>query len=146
MEYDAGKIDTTFQFEEFHTDQMVICSGVPVFSFCEHHLLPFRSEVSMAYIANERVLGLSKFARIAHAKAHKLQVQERLVEEIATEIVRITESRDVAVIAQGEHLCMQMRGVRSEGLMTTSVMRGMFRSSDAREEFLSIVLRNRNAK
>ena len=83
IDYDPGTIETTFAFESFRTDQMVVCAGVPVFSLCEHHLLPFKCEISMAYIATEHVLGLSKFARIAHKYSHRLQVQERLVHQIA---------------------------------------------------------------
>lgn len=74
IDYDPGTIETTFAFESFRTDQMVVCAGVPVFGLCEHHLLPFRCEISMAYIASEHVLGLSKFARIAHKYSHRLQV------------------------------------------------------------------------
>jgi GTP cyclohydrolase IA len=125
---------------------MVVCAGVAVFSLCEHHLLPFKCEISMAYIATEHVLGLSKFARIAHKYSHRLQVQERLVHQIADEITAITDARDVAVLARGEHLCMQMRGIKSDGLMSTSVMRGLFRSSDAREEFLTLALGKKNGK
>ena len=126
--------------------EMVVCAGVPVFSLCEHHLLPFKCEISMAYIASEHVLGLSKFARIAHKYSHRLQVQERLVHQIADEITAITDARDVAVLARGEHLCMQMRGIKSDGLMSTSVMRGLFRSTDAREEFLTLALGKKNGK
>ena len=146
IDYDPGTIETTFAFESFRTDQMVVCAGVPVFSLCEHHLLPFRCEISMAYIASEHVLGLSKFARIAHKFPHRLQVQERLVHQIADEITAITDARDVAVLARGEHLCMQMRGIKSDGLMSTSVMRGLFRSTDAREEFLTLAFGKRNGK
>jgi len=146
IDYDPGTIDTTFAFESFRTDQMVVCAGVPVFSLCEHHLLPFKCEISMAYIATEHVLGVSKFARIAHKYSHRLQVQERLVHQIADEITAITDARDVAVLARGEHLCMQMRGIKSDGLMSTSVMRGLFRSTDAREEFLTLALGKRNGK
>jgi GTP cyclohydrolase IA len=146
IDYDPGTIETTFAFESFRTDQMVVCAGVSVFSLCEHHLLPFKCEISMAYIATEHVLGLSKFARIAHKYSHRLQVQERLVHQIADEITAITDARDVAVLARGEHLCMQMRGIKSDGLMSTSVMRGLFRSSDAREEFLTLALGKKNGK
>ena len=146
IDYDPGTIETTFAFESFRTDQMVVCAGVPVFSLCEHHLLPFKCDISMAYIATEHVLGLSKFARVAHKYSHRLQVQERLVHQIADEITAITDARDVAVLARGEHLCMQMRGIKSDGLMSTSVMRGLFRSTDAREEFLTLALGKRNGK
>jgi GTP cyclohydrolase I len=146
IDYDPGTIETTFAFESFRTDQMVVCAGVSVFSLCEHHLLPFKCEISMAYIATEHVLGLSKFARIAQKYSHRLQVQERLVHQIADEITAITDARDVAVLARGEHLCMQMRGIKSDGLMSTSVMRGLFRSTDAREEFLTLALGKKNGK
>src|SRR5579863_3378711 len=146
IDYGPCTIETTFAFESFRTDQMVVCAGVPVFSLCEHHLLPFKCEISMAYIATEHVLGLSKFARIAHKYSHRLQVQERLVHQIADEITAITDARDVAVLARGEHLCMQMRGIKSDGLMSTSVMRGLFRSTDAREEFLTLAFGKRNGK
>jgi GTP cyclohydrolase IA len=146
IDYDPGTIETTFAFESFRTDQMVVYAGVSVFSLCEHHLLPFKCEISMAYIATEHVLGLSKFARIAHKYSHRLQVQERLVHEIADEGTAITDARDVAVLARGEHLCMQMRGIKSDGLMSTSVMRGLFRSTDAREEFLTLALGKKNGK
>jgi GTP cyclohydrolase I len=144
IDFDPGEVDTTF--ESVATDQMVVVSGMKVFSMCEHHLLPFWSEISVAYIASDHVLGLSKFARIAHKFSHRLQVQEQLVDQIAAEITQITGSRDVAVLARGEHLCMQMRGVKTEGLMTTSVMRGLFRSTDARMEFLTLALGKRNGK
>ena len=72
IDYDPGGIETTFAFESFRTDQMVVCAGVPVFSLCEHYLLPFKCEISMAYIASEHVLGLSKFARIAHKYSQRL--------------------------------------------------------------------------
>jgi len=146
IEHDAGVIDSTFAFESFQTDQMVVVSGVPIYSLCEHHLMPFSAEISMAYMATENVLGLSKFARIAQKFAHRLQVQERLVHQIADEICRVTESRDVAVLARGEHLCMQMRGIRSEGIMSTSVMRGSFRMKETREEFLTLALGKGNQK
>jgi len=139
IDFDPGTIDTIFGCQEFHTDQMAVVSGIPVFSLCEHHLLPFKSEIAMAYIASDHILGLSKFARIAQKFAHRLQVQERMVHEIADEITRVTDSRDVAVLARGEHLCMQMRGVRSDGMFSTSVMRGSFRGSDARQEFMTLV-------
>lgn len=137
VEYDAGKINTTF--ESVTTDQMVVVSGMKVWSLCEHHLLPFWCNISVAYIATDRVLGLSKFARIAHKYSHRLQIQEQLTHQIADEIQQVTGSSDVGVIGKGEHLCMTMRGIETPAIMTSSVMRGMFRSDDrARSEFLSL--------
>lgn len=138
IEYEPGVTDTTF--ESVTTDQMVVVSGLRVWSMCEHHMLPFWCDVSIGYIARDKVLGLSKFARIAHQFAHRLQLQERLIHQIADEITRITGTPDVAVLGQGEHLCMVMRGIQTPGKMTTSVMRGVFlESSSARSEFLSLV-------
>ncbi|HEY4386389.1 MAG TPA: GTP cyclohydrolase I [Ktedonobacteraceae bacterium] len=138
IEYDPGVTDTSFA--SVSTDQMVCVSGMRVSSFCEHHLLPFWCDVSIGYITADRVLGLSKFARIAHQFAHRLQLQERLGQQIADEITRITGTRDVAVVLRGEHLCMVSRGIRTPGLMTSSVMRGVFRSeSEARMEFLRLI-------
>jgi GTP cyclohydrolase IA len=138
IEYDPGKTDTCF--EQQSTDQMVIVSGMRIWSICEHHLLPFWCDISIGYVANGRVLGLSKFGRIAHQFAHRLQLQERLCQNIADEICRLLETEDVAVLARGEHSCMTMRGIRTPATMTSSVMYGLFREkSEARAEFLSLV-------
>jgi GTP cyclohydrolase I len=135
--YDGGSDDTTF--ESAQTDQMVVVSGMRVWSMCEHHLLPFWCDVSVGYLTGAKVLGLSKFARIAHTAAHRLQLQERLVTDIADRVQEVTETQDVAVIAVGEHLCMTMRGVKTPAKMTSSVMRGRFWESEAtRLEFLTL--------
>lgn len=112
-----------------------------VWSLCEHHLLPFWCDVSIGYIARKRIVGLSKFARIAHDAAHRLQVQERLVEQIANRVASVSGSPDVAVLARGEHLCMSMRGVRTKGLATSSALRGAFKRPALRAEFLGLALR-----
>lgn len=140
VEQDHGSIDTAF--ESVTADQMVVVSGMRVWSFCEHHLLPFWCDVSIGYIPNGKVLGLSKFARIARKFAHRLQIQERLVEQINAEIRRVTASEDVAVLATGEHLCMSMRGVRTPALMTSSSLSGVFKEDAAtRAEFFELTKR-----
>jgi GTP cyclohydrolase I len=97
-------------------------------------------DVAVGYIPTDRILGLSKFARIAQKFAHQLQVQERLGEQIADEISHITSTDDIAVVLKGEHLCMSSRGVRTPGIMTTSVMRGVFREEyETRMEFLRLI-------
>lgn len=137
VEYAPGKTETVF--ETTHADQLVVVSGMRVWSMCEHHLLPFWCDITIGYLTQGRVLGLSKFARLAHQAAHRLQLQERLVEEIAQEVCRLTGTEDVAVLAQGRHLCMEARGIRTPGLMTSSVMLGAFRSRhEARMEFLTL--------
>src|SRR3990167_504862 len=104
----------------------------------EHHLLPFYCDIAIGYIASTRVLGLSKFARIAHQFAHRLQVQERLSHQIADETSRLVETGDVAVLCEGEHLCATMRGVKTPSRMVSSVMRGVFREhAEVRAEFMS---------
>ncbi len=138
IEYDPGHTDVSFQ--SIVTDQMVVVTGVRVWSLCEHHLLPFWCDISMAYITRSKVLGLSKFARIAHRFAHQLQIQERLVHQVADRIAEVTESKDVAVVGNGVHLCMLMRGIKTEGKMITSVMRGAFFDNvTTRQEFLRII-------
>lgn len=138
MEYDPGNTDTCF--ESVTTDQMVVVTGMRVFSLCEHHLLPFWCDISIGYIATDKVLGLSKFARIAHKHAHKLQIQERLVHEIAEEIKEITGIQDVAVVSKGVHLCMVMRGVRTPGVLHSSILSGRFREyAKVREEFFHLL-------
>lgn len=138
IEYDPGVTDTTFASAT--TDQMVCVSGMRVASLCEHHLLPFWCDVSIGYITGEKVLGLSKFARIAHQFAHRLQIQERLGQQIADEVSRITGTQDVAVVLKGEHTCMSMRGIHTPGVMTSSVMRGVFRAEyETRMEFLRLI-------
>lgn len=140
--HDAGVVDTTF--DSIHVDQMVAVTGVRVWSLCEHHLLPFHADLTMAYLAADRVLGLSKFARIANAHAHRLQVQERLVTGIADDLAAITGADSVAVVAQGEHLCMTMRGVKAPATMHSSVMRGAFRTDpEARAELFTLTRRPR---
>ena len=140
IDYDSGKIDTAFESKA--TDQMVVVSGMRVWSLCEHHLLPFWADVSIGYIPNGKVLGLSKFGRIAKKCGSRLQIQERFVQEIAAEVQALTGSPHVAVLAQGEHLCMTMRGIRTPAVMTSSVMEGFFREQpEVRAEFMSIAKR-----
>jgi GTP cyclohydrolase I len=140
MEYSPGKTETTF--ESVTTDQLVLVTGMRVWSFCEHHLLPFWADVSVGYIAGDRVLGLSKFGRIAHQYAHRLQLQEQLTHQIADAVSALARTEDVAVVSRGEHLCMSMRGIRTPALMTSSVLRGAFRTNPAaRAEFFALLNR-----
>lgn len=138
IDYDPGTTDTTFP--SIQRGQMVCVSHIRVWSLCEHHLLPFSCDISVGYLAADRVLGLSKIARVAHRAAHRLQVQERLVAQIGQDIIELSGSTDVAVLAQGEHLCMIMRGVRTEGRMASSYFSGRLeREPFLRSEFLELV-------
>lgn len=140
IDFDPGRVDTTFESEG--SGQLVVVSGLRVWSLCEHHLLPFWCDVSIGYRPTDRVLGLSKFGRIAHAHAHALQVQERLVEGIASEVADLTGSDDVIVLAEGQHLCMTMRGVKTPALMSSTALRGVFaEDASARAEFYRLARR-----
>ncbi|MEU8870165.1 GTP cyclohydrolase I FolE [Streptomyces javensis] len=135
--YEAGNVDTVF--ETVTSGQLVLVSDIRVWSLCEHHLLPFNCSLTIAYRNHKNLLGLSKFARIAHRHAHRLQVQERLVSDVAEEITAITGSPDVAVIGSGEHLCMTMRGVRTGAVMTSAVFNGAFEEAGPeRAELLAL--------
>ncbi|MFJ1706961.1 GTP cyclohydrolase I [Kitasatospora sp. NPDC088346] len=139
-QYDPGTVDTTF--ESVSSGQTVIVSGMQVWSLCEHHLLPFTCTLAVAYRARNDILGLSKFARIAHKHAHRLQLQERLVADIADEIEKTVGSPDVAVVGSGEHLCMTMRGIRTGSLMTSSLLKGVFeKDGPERTELLALLQR-----
>jgi GTP cyclohydrolase I len=102
--------------------------------------MPFWCTVAIGYIPEKKVLGLSKFARIAHQLAHRLQIQEQLGLQIAHEVSRITETPHVAVVLSGEHSCMTMRGINTPGVMTSSIMSGLFQDSgEKRLEFLKLI-------
>lgn len=139
LNYDPGQTDVTFAHSA-STGQLVCVSGIHVFSICEHHLLPFECTVAIGYVPHERVLGLSKFARIAHTCAHRLQLQEQLGQHIAAEIVRVTGTSSVAVVLKGVHHCMVARGIRTPGMMTTTVMQGRFETDFVlRDDFWRII-------
>ena len=137
IEYDPGKLSTTFS--SVSHNQMVAVTGMRVWSMCEHHMLPFWCDVNVAYITGDKVLGLSKFARIAHKHAHKLSLQEKLVADIANELIEKLGTEDVAVMAKGEHLCMTMRGIQTPHRMVSSALHGQFHKPEQRAEFLTLV-------
>ncbi|MEE8250255.1 MAG: GTP cyclohydrolase I FolE [Gemmatimonadales bacterium] len=126
-------------FEEAH-ENMVMVRDVEVYSLCEHHLLPFYGKIHVAYIPNGKILGLSKTARIVDLYARRLQVQERLTDQIADAIMKILSPRGVGVVLEARHLCMMMRGVEKQhSLAVTSALRGSFRDdAKTRDEFLRL--------
>jgi GTP cyclohydrolase I len=130
------------QFESDH-DEMVMVRDIPMYSACEHHLLPWIGKAHVAYIPNDdgRVTGLSKLARLVDAYAKRPQVQERLTSQIADELDRSLQPKGVMVVIEAEHLCMTMRGIRKPGATTvTSAVRGLFRQNVAtREEAMRFI-------
>ena len=141
---DLDKIINNAVFNEDATD-MVVVRDVEFFSLCEHHLIPFFGRAHVAYLPNGKVIGLSKIPRIIDMFSRRLQVQERLTRQRAETVKEILDPIGVAVIMEGQHMCMQMRGVEKQNsLTTTSSMLGKFRESDrTRSEFLSIIGLNR---
>ena len=141
---DLDKIINNAVFNEDATD-MVVVRDVEFFSLCEHHLIPFFGRAHVAYLPSGKVIGLSKIPRIIDMFSRRLQVQERLTRQIAETVKEILDPIGVAVIMEGQHMCMQMRGVEKQNsLTTTSSMLGKFRESDrTRAEFLSIISLNR---
>jgi GTP cyclohydrolase IA len=127
-------------FEEDH-ENMVMVRDIELYSLCEHHLLPFFGRAHVAYIPNGKIVGLSKLPRIVDMFARRLQVQERLTEEIAGAIEEVLKPHGVGVVIEAAHLCMMMRGVEKQSSKTiTSALRGTFRSDPrTRDEFLSLV-------
>lgn len=127
----------------FHVDHdtMVVVKGIEFYSLCEHHLLPFFGHVHIGYLPRGRILGLSKFARIVELYARRLQVQERLTQQIAQAIQEVLDPQGVAVVADGIHLCMMMRGVEKQhARTTTSAMLGVFETSaNVRDEFYRLL-------
>lgn len=114
-------------FEEVVTDDMVIISDIPVFSHCEHHMaLMYDMKVNVAYIPNGKVIGLSKVGRIADMVAKRLQLQERIGQDIANILEMVLDTKDVAVIIEGKHACMTSRGVKKDSVTKTSTLRGRF--------------------
>ena len=130
-------------FEETH-ESMVVVRDIELYSMCEHHMLPFFGRAHIAYIPNGRIVGLSKLPRIVDVFARRLQVQERLTEQIARAIEQALHPRGVGVVIEAVHLCMMMRGVEKQNSKTiTSALRGQFRECPmTRDEFLRLAHRH----
>jgi GTP cyclohydrolase IA len=121
--------------------EMVVVKGIEFYSLCEHHMLPFFGTAHIAYVPDETILGLSKFARVVDVFARRMQVQERMTTQIADALERVLRPKGVAVVTEASHLCMMMRGVEKQGSTTrTSAMRGIFRDDGrTRQEFLDAI-------
>jgi GTP cyclohydrolase I len=124
-------------------DEVILLRDIPLYSVCEHHLLPFIGKAHVAYIPYKRITGLSKIARVVDVLSKRLQVQERLTTEVASVIMKKLKPKGVIVVVEAEHLCMSMRGIRKPGTVTvTSVVRGIFRKNQkTRQEALSLIFK-----
>ena len=140
---DIGEVMNGAVFEEKYSE-MVIVKDIDFFSICEHHLIPFFGKCHIAYIPNGRIIGLSKMPRIVEVFARRLQVQERLTQQVADTLYQYLKPTGVAVVMEAKHLCMIMRGVEKlNSIATTSAMLGAFRNDvKTRSEFLTLVSRN----
>ncbi len=136
---DPHKVLTDALFEEEY-NQMVIVKDIDFFSMCEHHILPFYGKAHVAYIPNGHITGLSKIARVVDIFSHRLQVQERLTQQIMDCIQETLNPLGTMVIIEAKHMCMQMRGVEKQNsITTTSAFSGAFNQAKTREEFMNLI-------
>lgn len=126
---------------EAETDEMVLVKDIEIYSLCEHHLAPFYGRAHVAYIPSDHIVGLSKIARLVDVYARRLQVQERLTQQVAHSLDEVLKPRGVGVVIEASHLCMMMRGVQKQNSSTvTSCLTGLFREDErTRAEFMSLV-------
>ena len=139
---DVKKVINNAIFES-EANNMIIARDIEVYSLCEHHMLPFYGRCHIGYIANKKVLGISKLARIVDHFARRLQIQERLTSQIATEIMNAVDAQGVGVVMECRHLCMMMRGVEKQNsvMTTSSVLGALHDEGAARAEFLDLIRR-----
>lgn len=137
----------TFKFTSFSTegyDEMVLVSNIPFYSLCEHHTAPFFGKGHIGYVPNKKVVGISKLPRTLEYFARRFQNQERITKQVADLIYEKLQPKGVMVVLEAEHLCMCMRGVKKPGSMTTtSQVRGCFKESACRNEFLTLINKNK---
>ena len=139
---DAHKVLTDALFKEDYS-QMVIVKDIDFFSLCEHHMLPFYGKVHVAYIPNGYITGLSKIARVVDIYAHRLQVQERMTQQIKDCIQDTLKPIGVMVVVEAKHMCMQMRGIEKQNaITTTSDFSGAFNQAKTRQEFMNLIHNN----
>lgn len=138
-ELDPAEILRSAMFKENH-NQMVIVKDIELYSLCEHHILPFFGKAHIAYIPNGQIVGLSKLPRVVDAFARRLQVQERLTDQIRDCLQNTLKPHGVAVVIEASHLCMQMRGIQKQNsVTTTSAFTGEFMNETTRAEFINLI-------
>jgi len=136
---DAEEVLKSALFDEDYSE-MVIVKDIELYSLCEHHILPFFGKAHIAYIPNGKIVGLSKIPRVVDIFSRRLQVQERLTDQIVNTINRVLKPEGVAVVIEASHMCMMMRGVQKQNsVTTTSAFRGTFKNMETRNEFLKLI-------
>jgi len=139
---DAAQILNSAKFKEPYSE-MVIVKDIELYSLCEHHMLPFIGKAHIAYIPNGYITGLSKLARVVDCFSRRLQVQERLTDQILNAIQDSLEPQGVAVVIEAQHMCMMMRGVgKQNSTTTTSAFSGQFQQNETRSEFLRLIAKD----
>lgn len=137
--YKQSPHDVMRVFEEGACNEMVVLKDIEFYSTCEHHLLPFFGKIHIAYIPNQKVIGVSKLARLVEIFARRLQIQERLVAQIADSIYELLECKGAMVVCEAQHFCMISRGVEKQNsVMVTSAIRGSFQEDSVRQEALRL--------
>ncbi|RPD98620.1 GTP cyclohydrolase I FolE [Aureibaculum marinum] len=139
---DAEEVLKSALFDEDYSE-MVIVKDIELYSLCEHHILPFFGKAHIAYIPNGKIVGLSKLPRVVDIFSRRLQVQERLTDQIVNAINNVLRPQGVAVVIEASHMCMMMRGVQKQNsVTTTSAFRGTFKNMETRNEFLKLISSN----
>jgi len=141
--FSGYRMDAELEVSFSEETDAIIAKDIQFYSMCEHHMLPFFGKVHVAYVPSGRVFGVSKLVRLVEKYSRRLQIQERLTKQIADELVRMGV-KGALVIAEGEHLCMKMRGVRNDSSITTIAHRGVLEQKDTRENILSLIYNSKS--
>ena len=141
--FSGYRMDAELEVSFSEETDAIIAKDIQFYSMCEHHMLPFFGRIHVAYVPSGRVFGVSKLVRLVEKYSRRLQIQERLTKQIADELVRMGV-KGALVIAEGEHLCMKMRGVRNDSSITTIAHRGVLEQKDTRENILSLIYNSKS--
>jgi GTP cyclohydrolase I len=142
--FSGYRMDAELEISFSEETDAIIAKDIQFYSMCEHHMLPFFGKIHVAYIPSGKVFGVSKLVRLVEKYSRRLQIQERLTKQIADELVRMGV-KGTLVIAEGEHLCMKMRGVRNDSSITTIAHRGIMEQKEVREHVLALLYNPRSA-
>jgi GTP cyclohydrolase I len=136
--FSGYRMDSELDISFSEDSEAIIAKDIQFYSICEHHMLPFFGKITIAYVPSGKVFGLSKLARLVEKYSRRLQIQERLTKEIADEIMNMGV-KGALIVAEGEHLCMKMRGVKNGSLIMTIAYRGILQQKELRENVLSLI-------